>query len=128
MLSALWRNRTGPILIAVQIAVALTVLVNVAYVVEQRLEVYNQPTGLDTDNIFWIAASGFRADYNHAAAVEADLQWLNSIPGVIAAADTISIPQTYSGYGLPFSASPDETAPRQPGRVYVLTARGIETL
>jgi putative ABC transport system permease protein len=128
MLSALWRNRTGPILIALQIAIALTVLVNVAYVVEQRLETYTRPTGLDIDNIFWIATSGFRADYNHAAAVESDLQWLNSLPGVVAAADTISLPQTYSGYGLPFSASPDEKAPREGGRVTVMTARGIETL
>jgi len=104
------------------------VLVNVAYVVEQRMETYTRPTGLDIDNIFWISTNGFRSDYNHAAAVEADLQWLNSIPGVIAAADTISIPQTYSGYGLPFSASPDEKAPREGARVMVMTARGIETL
>jgi len=128
MLSALWRNRTGPILIAVQIAIALTVLVNVAYVVEQRLETYTRPTGLDIDNIVCISTNGLRSDYNHAAAVEADLQWLNSIPGVIAVADTISIPQTYSGYGLPFSASPDERAPREGARVMVMTARGIETL
>ena len=33
MLSALWRTRTGPILIAVQIAAALAVLVNVTYMI-----------------------------------------------------------------------------------------------
>jgi hypothetical protein len=44
MVSALWRSRTGPILIATQIAIALAVLVNVTYLIVQRLDIYTQST------------------------------------------------------------------------------------
>ena len=54
LLSALWRNKTGPMLVAVQIAIALAVVVNVTYIVQQRLADVNKPTGLDLENMFWV--------------------------------------------------------------------------
>ena len=57
MLSALWRTRTGPLLIAVQIAIALAVLVNVTYLIEQRLVTYTKPTGMDIDTSSGCASS-----------------------------------------------------------------------
>jgi putative ABC transport system permease protein len=128
MVSALWRSRTGPILIATQIAIALAVLVNVTYLIVQRLDIYTQPTGIDIDNIFWVGISALQSDYNQKTALETDLQWLSSLPGVTAAAASISIPQTYSGFGLPFSTSPDPNAPNEGARVLAMTARGLETL
>ena len=86
LLKALWRSRTGPVLIAVQIAIALAVLVNIAYVVAGRIEVYRRPTGIDIDNIFWVMSQGFGKDYDQASAVRSDLAYLNGLPGVIAAA------------------------------------------
>ena len=49
--SALWRNRTGAILVAFQIAIGLAVLVNAVYVVKQRVEKIGRPTGMDTANM-----------------------------------------------------------------------------
>jgi putative ABC transport system permease protein len=128
MLSALWRTRTGPILIAVQIAIALAALVNITYLITQRMEAYTRPTGIDIDNIFWVRSISYATDYDHKSAVETDLQWLNSLPGVIAAAATNSPPQTWWGIGMPFSASPDPKAVKEGARVYLMTARAIETL
>ena len=64
MLSALWRTRTGPILIAVQIAMALAALVNVTYLIVQRLDTYTRPTGIDLDNVFWVSLVSFASDYD----------------------------------------------------------------
>jgi putative ABC transport system permease protein len=128
LLSAMWRNRTGPLLIAVQIAIALTALVNVAYVVEQRIEAYFRPTGIDLGNIFWVVSQGYAPDYNHAAVVRADLAYLNSLPGVVAAAASLTLPQTYSGYGLPLSAAPGEKVPSVPAGVELMTEKGIDAL
>ena len=61
--SALWRNRTGAILVAVQIAIGLAVLVNAVYVVKQRVEKIGRPTGMDTANMIWVASAGFAKDY-----------------------------------------------------------------
>ena len=128
MLSALWRTRTGPILIAVQIAMALAALVNVTYLIVQRLDTYTRPTGIDLDNVFWVSLVSFASDYDQKTALETDLQWLNSLPGVTAAAASLSVPQTYWGFGLPFAASPDPNAVKEGARVFAMTARGLETL
>ena len=104
LLSAMGRNKTGPILVAAQVAITLAVLVNVAYIIQYRLAAIAEPTGLDAPNIFWIVSQSYSPEYNHAAAVEADLDYLQSIPGVIAATTTGNIPQGSSNTSLPFAA------------------------
>jgi putative ABC transport system permease protein len=106
LLSAMWRNRTGPFLVAAQVALTLAVVVNMAYIVHQRLEDANRPTGLDLNNMFWISTEPTTADYNYAVATKADLAWLNSLPGVVAATTTNNLPQTWSGLGLPVATNP----------------------
>jgi putative ABC transport system permease protein len=115
LLSSMWRSRTGPALVAVQVAMALAVLVNVAYVIEQRLAAASLPSGLDLPNMFWVAT---QADSMvtpdpaaHVVAVKEDLEWLNSLPGVLGAATTDPLPQSFwGGIGLPFAAQPQDLA------------------
>ena len=128
LLSALWRNRTGPLLIAVQIAIALTVLVNVASIVIVRFDTYFRPTGIDLPNIFWVSSQGIGADYHHEAVVKADLAYLNSLPAVVAAAASMSLPQTYSGFVLPFSASAGDKAPKEAGAIMLMSSGGLDAL
>ena len=47
IVSALLRNRTGALLVALQIAIALAVLVNAVYIVKQRVDKIGRPTGMD---------------------------------------------------------------------------------
>ena len=44
ILSALLRNRTGAVLAAIQIAIALAILVNAVYIVKQRADKIGRPT------------------------------------------------------------------------------------
>jgi putative ABC transport system permease protein len=106
LLSAMWRNKTGPLLVAAQVALTLAVVVNMAYIVRQRLENAGKPTGLDLNNMFWIVTRASSTNYNYAAAVKADLAYLNSLPGVLAASTTNNLPQTWSNTGLTFAANP----------------------
>lgn len=107
LLKSLWRSKTGPLLVSAQVAITLAVLVNVAWVVEQRIEEVNLPTGLDLDNMFWIATQATSKDYHYESAVKADLNYLNSLPGVVAASTTNTLPQTGSNLGLPFASNPE---------------------
>jgi putative ABC transport system permease protein len=128
LLSALWRNRTGPVLVAIQVAIALAVLVNVAYVVAQRIATARHPTGIDLQNVFWILSQGYAPNYSQAATVKADLAYLNSLPGVIAAATFQHLPQVYSEMDLPFATTPKPDAPSEEAIVYMTSARGTEAL
>jgi putative ABC transport system permease protein len=105
LLSALRRNKTGPLLVSAQVAITLAVLVNVAYIVQQRIEEVSKPTGIDLDNLFWISMGTTSRDYNYANAVKADLIYLNSLPGVVAASTINNLPQTGGITGLPFASN-----------------------
>jgi putative ABC transport system permease protein len=107
LISALWRNPSGAILVAIQIAVALAVLVNASYIVKQRLDKIGRPTGIDVANIFVIESSGFTAKFDYLSSVREDLQYLRSIPGVVAATPVNKIPLSGSGSGRGLLTTPD---------------------
>jgi putative ABC transport system permease protein len=135
LLQALWRSRTGPLLVALQVALALAVLVNVGYVIVQRVETINRPTGLDLENMFWVTTqsgstkppdpAGFVATQN------ADLAWLNALPGVIGAATAVPLPQGFGNIGLPFATDPKELGRPGPGHgaaIYMGSERYIDAM
>jgi putative ABC transport system permease protein len=127
LLSALRRNKTGPILVALQVAITLAVLVNVAYIVQQRIEEVSKPTGMDLENMFWIATGSISRDDNYATAVKADLIYLNSLTGVIAASTINNLPQTGATTDM-FFASDLETLQRPNGGTDALIYFGTERL
>jgi putative ABC transport system permease protein len=106
ILSALSRNSTGAVLVAMQIAIALAVLVNAVYIVKQRVEKIGRPTGLDVENTFAIAGTGFARDYDHDATLREDIAWLQSIPGVVAATPITAVPLSGGGSASGLSPRP----------------------
>jgi len=97
ILSALFRNRAGAMLVAAQVAIALAVLVNAVYMVKQRIDLIHRPTGIDVDNIFVVGVQGFTKDFNYPAMLDEDITWIRSIPGVIAVTATNSVPLSGGG-------------------------------
>ncbi len=104
--SALWRNRTGAMLVALQIAIGLAVLVNAVYVVNQRVDKINRPHGIDVANIFVVASTGFTRDFDYEASWKDDLAYLRGLPGVKAASLVSAIPLSGSGSSNGFSNKP----------------------
>jgi len=128
--SALWRNRTGAILVAVQIAIGLAVLVNAVYVVKQRVEKVGRPTGMDTANMIWIRSAGFAKDYDHDATWREDTAAIRAIPGVKAASLMSNIPLSGGGSASGFQArlgqvTPDETVH---GNTYLVDEHAVAAL
>jgi putative ABC transport system permease protein len=130
LLSAMWRNRTGPILVAAQVAITLAVVVNVAYIVQVRLSNAAERTGLDEPNLFWVTSTAYSPEYNHEATVRADLDYLQSLPGVIAATTTNLIPQNFSTTSLQFAADQRvlDKGGGEPAVVYFGSTNFVKTL
>jgi len=135
LLSAMWRSRVGPVLVAAQVAITLAVVVNVAYIVKLRIDNISQATGVDADNIFWVAMQAYVPDYNAAVAAPADVTWLRSLPGVVDAANSSLVPQGFSTSVLPVSYDAsllDKEGGRgqgvSPAIIYMGTARLVQTL
>jgi putative ABC transport system permease protein len=111
--SALWRNRTGAILVAFQIAIGLAVLVNAVYVVKQRVEKIGRPSGMDTANMIWVASAGFAKEYDYDASWRDDIATLRGLPGVKAASLFSNIPLSGGGSSNGFQARPGEVTPKE---------------
>src|SRR5512134_1948548 len=118
--SALWRNRTGAMLVAFQIAIGLAVLVNAVYVVKQRVEKIGRPTGMDTANMIWVASAGFAQGFDYDASWREDIAVLRAIPGVKAASLMSNIPLSGGGSSSGFQAKPGEPTPDEtvPANIY----------
>lgn len=135
LLSAMWRSRVGPVLVAAQVAITLAVVVNVAYIVKLRVDNISQATGVDVDNLFWVSMQAYVPDYNAAVAAPADVTWLQSLPGVVAAASSNLVPQGFGSTILPFSNDPALLERAEgpgngvmPAVTYLGTAQLVQTL
>jgi putative ABC transport system permease protein len=128
--SALWRNRTGALLVAFQIAIGLAVLVNAVYVVKQRVEKIGRPSGMDTANMIWVASAGFAQDFDYDASWREDIAAIRGLPGVKAAAVINNIPLSGGGSSSGFQAKPGEVTPDEsiPGNTYEIDEQGVAAL
>jgi putative ABC transport system permease protein len=97
LLSSLLRSRTGAILVALQITIALAVMVNALWIVSQRIADIEQPTGIDDDHMFVVAIAGLGSGFDLASALAQDLAYLRGMSGVVAATATESVPLTGDG-------------------------------
>jgi putative ABC transport system permease protein len=125
--SSLWRSPVGPLLLTAQVALSMMIFANVAYVVSVRLETTGRPTGMDLDNIFWFRSEGYGQHYDQQNVTRLDLQYLNSLPGVLAACVTSSIPQTFEAQETAVSADADQKEKRSV-LLYQMSENSLDTL
>jgi putative ABC transport system permease protein len=105
--SALLRNRTGAVLVAMQIALALAVLVNAIYIVSERVQKIHRPTGIDSDNIVVVSTAGFTGHYQEKPAIDEDLNYLRGVNGVVAASVMGGLPLSDGGNNNNLVTRPD---------------------
>ena len=79
MLSALMRSKTGPVLVALQIAVTLAIVINSLFIILQRVEKMNRPTGIDVDNVIVVYVRGFGTDFDVIASIRNDIDLIKTI-------------------------------------------------
>ncbi len=128
ILSALLRGRAGAVLVAVQIAVALAIVVNAVYIVKQRVDKIGRPTGIDVDNLFVISTAGFTDRFKFDAAMQTDLAYLRGLRGVAGASFMGTVPLTGMGDGIYMSASPTQHGIGQVTDFITMDEQGLQTL
>ena len=98
ILSAMLRNKTGAVLIALQIALTLAIVCNAVFIIHDRQTKMARDPGMDVDNIFIVTMSAYKPDYNADSADKANLDLLRSLPGVVDASYTQNIPLSGGGW------------------------------
>ena len=128
MVSSLMRNKTGAILVALQIAVTLAIVINSLYIIVLRVEKINRDPGMDVDNVIIAYVRGFGSDFDVIDSITNDIDLIKSIPGVRAATVSNHVPLSGSGSGTGLRTRPDETIePVSTGR-YRWSEEGLDAL
>jgi len=122
VLRALWQSPAGPLLLSAQVALSLMIFANLAYVIDARLDATESSTGMNLANVFWVRSHGEGKDYDQQSAVKFDLEYLKSIPGVIAACVSNAIPQQRTG--LRSLVSPNQDLKNNKRSVFVYQSTG----
>lgn len=100
ILSALMRNKTGPVLVALQVALSLAILANALHVVNERREVAARPSGLsDEAATFYFNVRNLNSDgpEQMLATMKREAEVLRAVPGVVSVANVSQMPISGSG-------------------------------
>jgi putative ABC transport system permease protein len=103
---SLLRNKTGAVLIALQIMVTLTVMVNAIYIIQERAQHMARPSGLDEANITHIRSIGYGESFNAETSTDNDLRVLREMSGVEDATVINAISVSNSGSSNGYTVEP----------------------
>jgi putative ABC transport system permease protein len=120
ILSSLLRSKTGAILIAAQIALTLAIIANALYIVKDRIDRSNRPSGIDEANTFFLMFNGIEKISDQEAMQKRDVEVLRAIPGVIDASWINQYPMTQSGWGLSLTTTPHDPNSGINGALYTV--------
>lgn len=128
ILSAMLRNKTGVILVGLQIALTLAVVANAVFIIMQRVEKIDRPPGIDSQNLIFAQSYGFGPNYNHRESVRHDLDVIRAMPGVVAASSINGIPMSGGGRASNFGAVPEPLKIQTNANIYDLDEDGLAAL
>jgi putative ABC transport system permease protein len=131
ILSALLRNKTGPLLVALQVALSLAILANAVHIVNERRAVMARPSGLaDEHAVFHISVRTLSnaTPEQQLADIKRQTQVLRAVPGVVAAAQVSQMPMSRSGSNTSIVLDPRQERPNTDVSTYVSGDSLVKTL
>jgi putative ABC transport system permease protein len=128
MVSSMMRNKTGAILVALQIAVTLAIVINSLYIIVSRMEKINRATGIDVENVIVTRVRGFGENFDVVDSITNDINLIKSIPGVVAASATNQVPLSGSGSSTGLRTVADEAIEGIPTARYRWSEDGLDSL
>jgi putative ABC transport system permease protein len=127
---AMLRNKAGFVLIALQMAVTLTIIVNAFGIIQERSGRVARDSGIDEANTFAFASVLF-TDYEREqrkVLIDEDLDLIRNVPGVINAVASNSFPLRQGGWSMGVALEPGNQGPESVGTaIYFVDEHGAET-
>ncbi|WP_337840831.1 FtsX-like permease family protein [Rheinheimera sp.] len=125
---ALLRNKIGALLIALQIALTLTIMVNAIFMMQERSSQMARPSGLDEANTFYLSNTIFAQNYNQQSSLARDLDLIRKTPGVVDATQINAIPLSGGGWSMGLQTKPGDDIDGTGVAVYMVDDHGINAL
>lgn len=125
---AILKNKAGFVLIALQIAVTMTIMVNAFAIMQERKNSISRESGLDEANTFALASVTFNADAEMKTLIDEDLDLLRNLPGVKNAVASNSFPLRQGGWSMGLQLEPGNMDSDTVGTaIYFVDEHGVDT-
>ena len=127
---AMRKNKAGFVLVALQIAVTMTIMVNAFAIMQERANDVGRESGMDEANTFALASASFGEQDIEAAKVliDEDLALIRGLPGVKDAVATNSFPLRQGGWSMGLQTEPgSQTADSIGAAIYFVDDHGADT-
>jgi len=131
IVSALLRQKTGPLLVAAQVAISLAILANALFIVSERIATSQRPSGIgDEPNVGYLQVQPLkRPSHNEILAQrQTDLRAIRAIPGVVNAAMTSQMPMSRSGSSSSIRVQPGSTIETATPAIYIGEEDFVKTM
>ena len=119
ILSTLRRHKTASALIVLEIALSCAIICNAVFLITQRLERMQRPTGMADSELVRINVAGIGQNADKAALAREDVAALRAIPGVKAATALNHVTFDNSSWNSSINLSPDQQQPSLESGVYL---------
>jgi putative ABC transport system permease protein len=127
---AMLKNKAGFVLIALQIAVTMTIMVNAFAIMQERANNVSRDSGIDEANTFALASVSFD-EYDSEkmkVLIDEDLALIRGLPGVRNAVATNSFPLRQGGWSMALQLVPGtQTADSVGSAIYFVDEHGVDT-
>jgi len=127
---AMLKNKAGFILIALQIAVTMTIMVNAVAIMQERAEKMGRDSGMDEANTFALASAYF-GEYEKIkmeTLIQEDLDMIRGVPGVRSAVASNSFPLRQGGWSMGLQLEPGSQSSDSVGAaIYFVDEHGVDT-
>jgi len=128
ILSTLRRHKTAAALIVLEIALTCAIVCNALFLIGQRIEKINQPSGIAETELIEVRLGGIGTQVNAAARTREDLAALHAIPGVKSAVTLNQIPFRNSSWNTGLGLTPNQERSTLSTSQYFAREGALETL
>ncbi len=127
ILSTLARHKTAAALIVLEVALSCAIICNAVFLISQRLERIDRPTGMANEEIVRISMGNLGDNPEADALVKQDVASLRALPGVKAAGSINHVPFDNSSWNSSIQLAPEQERPSAQANIYLGDAV-VETL
>jgi putative ABC transport system permease protein len=128
ILTTLRRHKTAAALIVLEIALTCAIVCNALFLIGQRIETINQPSGIAEDELVEVRLGGIGKQVNVEARTREDLAALQGVPGVKSVVAINQLPFRNNSWNTSLSRVPDQERPTLNASQYFAREGTVDTL
>ncbi|RLV61688.1 FtsX-like permease family protein [Parashewanella curva] len=103
IISALWRSKSGPVLLLLQIILSVAIVANASFIIHERLQKMNRESGIAEAEVFTVNIYNFGENVDYDLQRRKDIEAIKNLPDVKNASLVSMIPMSGSGWSSSFT-------------------------